>query len=719
MTRAYCSPEQADHQLLSRKTDIWSWGLSVLEMFTGKVTWYLGPLAMNGLESYWESGAKDGSTAAMPSSVAEVLRGCFSHHPNDRPNDMDEIAGILVDIYAGLSGDSYQRTKPESLNLRADSLNNRAVSLFSLGFREEAERSWNEALSVETSHPDSMFNYGLACWRSGRLTYDEFNKKIQDVRKANSEGWKPDYILALFLAESGNYQKAIESLEKIVPAQASQSILNSVGAVSRAHLPYSAKLLYTLTGHTGAVHSARFHPKGNYLLSGASDYAVKLWEVKTSSCLLTFEGHQSAVKAVCFTPDGRYAVSGGDTIRVWGLASGVCVKILDLRGASQHYDGSLGTVRTLDISPDGRYLVSGHDYQVLKIWDTRSWECLKSYSEGLVGEINYAGFIPGTHTILIGSYDPGMIHPDMLSVRDLATGEVKQRLKGSPMVLVARVSRDGRYAVSVQEDYQKTVVLWDLSTGKRIRIFGEHPYVINALAWTPYGDYVIAGCQGRISLWETETGRCLHNFPGDPVKTISMDVSENGRCLLSAGADGTIKIWEIGFIEKKFAAPMIISRASSGSKAVSAQSEYRMHISAASKALEDGQIQLAAQRLRSARSVPGHEEAALSLWTQLYPHIPRERFRSAVQKTRVEGDSALGLSKASSNQLPMAEDYWGNAFAISRHTNCAFAGREDGSLALLDLDIGICRWRKPSACGRSKGCCRQRGNRELRTFRRG
>ncbi|MCD4652924.1 serine/threonine protein kinase, partial [bacterium] len=42
MTPAYCSPEQASGEKLDIKTDMWSWALSVLEMFTGKVTWQLG-----------------------------------------------------------------------------------------------------------------------------------------------------------------------------------------------------------------------------------------------------------------------------------------------------------------------------------------------------------------------------------------------------------------------------------------------------------------------------------------------------------------------------------------------------------------------------------------------------------------------------------------------------------------------------------------------------
>ena len=48
MTPAYCSPEQAEGEPLSRKTDMWSWGLSVLQMFTGERTWRSGTVAAEG-----------------------------------------------------------------------------------------------------------------------------------------------------------------------------------------------------------------------------------------------------------------------------------------------------------------------------------------------------------------------------------------------------------------------------------------------------------------------------------------------------------------------------------------------------------------------------------------------------------------------------------------------------------------------------------------------
>ena len=61
MTPAYCSPEQANSEKLTRKTDIWSWAVSVLEMFTGDVTWPSGTVAGEALESLLEMGSGDES----------------------------------------------------------------------------------------------------------------------------------------------------------------------------------------------------------------------------------------------------------------------------------------------------------------------------------------------------------------------------------------------------------------------------------------------------------------------------------------------------------------------------------------------------------------------------------------------------------------------------------------------------------------------------------
>ena len=72
MTPAYASPEQRAVQPLSRKTDIWSWALSVLEMFAGQMPPY-GPAAAELLENFLEEGAEDERIRPMPKSLADLL----------------------------------------------------------------------------------------------------------------------------------------------------------------------------------------------------------------------------------------------------------------------------------------------------------------------------------------------------------------------------------------------------------------------------------------------------------------------------------------------------------------------------------------------------------------------------------------------------------------------------------------------------------------------
>jgi serine/threonine protein kinase/tetratricopeptide (TPR) repeat protein len=119
MTEAYCSPEQATFQSLTRKTDIWSWGVSVLEMFTGAVMWGSGAVADKSLEGYVDSFAVAGVGAdglpLMPVELVQVLRKCFRSDPRDRWDTMLDVADVLKDVYRECTGRDYPRNTPAFL----------------------------------------------------------------------------------------------------------------------------------------------------------------------------------------------------------------------------------------------------------------------------------------------------------------------------------------------------------------------------------------------------------------------------------------------------------------------------------------------------------------------------------------------------------------------------------------------------------------------------
>ena len=131
-TVAYRSPEQARGDPLDHTTDIWSWGVSVLEMFTGGISWQDGQAILISLESYFKY-PDDNNIPRMPTSLGDLLRQCFQKAPDDRPKDMLEITKGLVEIYHEEIGQDYPREKPDVTELRADSLNNKALTMLDLG----------------------------------------------------------------------------------------------------------------------------------------------------------------------------------------------------------------------------------------------------------------------------------------------------------------------------------------------------------------------------------------------------------------------------------------------------------------------------------------------------------------------------------------------------------------------------------------------------------
>src|SRR5262249_36721558 len=129
MTPAYCSPEQAaihakkkagvpreQWPKLTRRTDLWSWAVSVLEMFLGRVAWPSGSVAHLGLKRE----AEDPRIPPMPAALQDLLQRCLQSRPEERPHDVSQVADDLREIYLQVTGQPYPRERPRAEDLLAD-----------------------------------------------------------------------------------------------------------------------------------------------------------------------------------------------------------------------------------------------------------------------------------------------------------------------------------------------------------------------------------------------------------------------------------------------------------------------------------------------------------------------------------------------------------------------------------------------------------------------
>lgn len=184
-TPAYCSPEQAAGMTLTRRTDIYSWAVSVMELYLGLKPWangreLTGPVAGAACRDYFDMCPDD---RRIPERMQELLAQCMAADPGLRPHDFDEVEKELLEIYEAEAGREYPRPEPRAAGDTADSLNNRALSMLDMGEPYEALDLWKEALRKDPRHVDSRFNMELYRLRSG-LYYD-----YQAVGKLEQYEW--------------------------------------------------------------------------------------------------------------------------------------------------------------------------------------------------------------------------------------------------------------------------------------------------------------------------------------------------------------------------------------------------------------------------------------------------------------------------------------------------------------------------------------------------
>ena len=152
-TFAYCSMEQMDGKVLSRRTDIYSWAVSVMEMYVGSRPWANGVVAGLSCEAYLTE-----TRVPISPELRALLVKCMATEPDDRPHDFAQVETELLTIYRAQTGRDYPRPAPKAAADTADSLNNRALSFLDLGKAEEAEKLWDMALKADAFHAEAGFN---------------------------------------------------------------------------------------------------------------------------------------------------------------------------------------------------------------------------------------------------------------------------------------------------------------------------------------------------------------------------------------------------------------------------------------------------------------------------------------------------------------------------------------------------------------------------------
>jgi WD40 repeat protein/actin-like ATPase involved in cell morphogenesis len=297
-------------------------------------------------------------------------------------------------------------------------------------------------------------------------------------------GMEAEWLNAL-ADELGLSRDQISHTESRIMGAAKEAILERQNPEPSTR-PENFILAHTLTGHSDEVHSVAFSPDGQFLASGASDYTIRGWNVRTGQPVGTLSGHVGRVSSVTFDPKGELLASGGfdKTVRVWKLPNGEPFHTLN------HSDWVFSVV----FSPDGKVIASGGADKEIKLWNLEAGKLLRA----LTGH---------SHWVLSVAFSP-----------------------------------DGRSLISGGAD--KSIKVWSLETDETLYTF-EHPDWVRSVAVDPDGRHIASGCEdGAIRIWDLETGSSVRTIAGHSGPVLSVAIDSDGQLLYSSGSDGKIKIWE-------------------------------------------------------------------------------------------------------------------------------------------------------------------------------
>lgn len=128
---------------------------------------------------------------------------------------------------------------------------------------------------------------------------------------------------------------------------------------------------------------------------------------------------------------------------------------------------------------------------------------------------------------------------------EVETGRCLRVFKGhTGWVSSVAWSADRRLAISGSHDH--TVRLWGVESGRCLRVLEGHTDGVIGVAWSADQRQAISGsADTTIRLWDIETGRCLHVLEGHTMPVGSVILSVNQRYALSGSWDKTVRLWEV------------------------------------------------------------------------------------------------------------------------------------------------------------------------------
>jgi eukaryotic-like serine/threonine-protein kinase len=496
-TPEYASPEQVSKQLINTATDIYSLGVLLYELLTGKKPYDLKKLSLSQLAHVICE--EEPTTPKLNYELDNILLRALRKEPAARYNSVEQFA---EDVRRYLAGEPVL-ARPTSFAYRAGKFlkkNKIAVVLAAIllltFFSILVSSIRQNIIAKEQARVQrrqlyaSQMKQGLLDWQEGNLLQVR-EKMAASIPKSGEEelrGFEWYYLSGLLQGEKRRLQ------------------------------------------FTAGVTTFAFSPDGKNFATGTDDGSVFVSNAATGQQILALPKHNLRVRCIAFSPDGKSILIGdnGGTLKLWNWAESQLVFSISVAENKP--------VFAVTFAPDGKTFASANGDSTAKIWDANTGELLQVF-----GHSAWVRVVRYTHdgkTLLTGSNDP------IVRFWDVTTGKLKNELAGyGNEVLDLALTPDEKFLAVGGLEHE--VKLFDLASRKIVRTFAGHTASAWIISLSPDGKMLAAtGPTRPARVWDVATGRELFTINAHDSEISLINFSPDGTQFITSDGE-TLKFWEL------------------------------------------------------------------------------------------------------------------------------------------------------------------------------
>ena len=291
-------------------------------------------------------------------------------------------------------------------------------------------------------------------------------------------------------------------------------------------------------------------PDGKWLASAAADGVIRVRDTFNGRELPPYYLKNRIVQGLAFSIDGKELLSVdkpilGDRcqLRRWNLAKGKLISTLPMDNAG-----------ITAIHMEENLLVTGRPSPPLTLWDLATHKPLYELPEEQGGHILSLAFSPN------GMYLAGIRLGQPIHVWNCRTGKLLQKLADSERTDCLAFSADGKQLFSGKEE----VTVWDPISGRKLSVIPTEQTAVHSLAVSADGKWLATGGHyDNIKLWDLSTNKVIAEFQSSdnrPVELLKFNLTSNNESpsvLVSAGAAGAIRAWDLHKQQQLFPRPFV------------------------------------------------------------------------------------------------------------------------------------------------------------------